>query len=68
MEEESEEAGLKFSIPKMKIMASSFLTSCQIDGERMKTVTVLWSWIPKSLWMVTASMKLIDTCFLEEKQ
>ena len=41
MKEESEEAGLKFNIQKMKITASGFITSCQIDEERMKTVTDL---------------------------
>ena len=47
-------------------MASGPNTSWQIDGETMETVT-LFSWSPKSLQMVTAAMKLKDTCFLEEK-
>ena len=59
--EESGKAGLKLNIQKTKIMASGPITSWQIDGE-----TVL-SWAPKSLQMVTASMKLKDTCSLEEK-
>ena len=47
-------------------MASEPTTSWQIDGEAMETVT-LFSWAPKSLWMVTAAMKLKDACSLEEK-
>ena len=47
-------------------MASSPTTSWQIDGETMKTVT-LFSWDPKPLWIVTAAMKLKDSCSLEEK-
>ena len=64
VKEESEKAGLKLSIHKTKIMASSLITSWQIDG---KTVETLFSWVPKSLQMVTAAMKLQDTCSLEEK-
>ena len=64
VKEESEKAGLKLSIHKTKIMASSLITSWQIDGE---TVETLFSWVPKSLQMVTAAMKLQDTCSLEEK-
>ena len=67
MKEENEKPGLKFSIQKTKIMASSPMTSCQIDGETMETVTDLFSWAPKSLQMVTAAMTLKDTCSLEEK-
>ena len=48
-------------------MASGPITSQQIDGETMETVTDLFSWAPKSLQMVTAAMKLKDTCSLEEK-
>ena len=47
-------------------MASEPTTSWQIDGEAMETVT-LFSWAPKSPWMVTAAMKLKDSCSLEEK-
>ena len=49
-------------------MASDPIISWQIDGETMETVTRLLSWAPKSLWTVTAAMKLKDTCSLEEKQ
>ena len=58
MKEESEKAGLKLNIKKTKIMASSSITSWQIDGETMEIVTDLFSWTPKSLHMVTAAMKL----------
>ena len=51
----------------MKIMASSPITSWQIDGEKVETVTDFFSWAPKSLWMVTVAMKLEDVCSLEEK-
>ena len=61
MEEESEKAGLKLDIQKTKIMASSSITSWQIDGETMETVT-LFSWAQKSLQMVIAAMKLKDAC------
>ena len=64
--EESEKAGLKLNIQKMKIMASGPITSWQIDGETMETVTD-FSWAPKSLQIVTAAMKLKDACSLEEK-
>ena len=67
VKEESEKAGLKLNIQKVKIMASSPITSWQIDGETMETVTDLFSWAPKSLQMVTAAMKLKDACSLEEK-
>ena len=62
VKEESEEAGLKANIQKIKIMASGPITSWQIDGEKMETVTD-FSWAPKSLKMVTAAMKLKDACF-----
>ena len=68
VKEESEKVGLKLNIQKMKIMASGFITSWQIERETMETVTdFLFSWAPKSLKMVTAAMKLKDTCPLEEK-
>ena len=67
VKEESEKAGLKLNIQKMKIMASGPITSWQINGERMETVRDLVFWAPKSLQMVTAVMKLKDTCSLEEK-
>ena len=66
VKEESEKAGLKLNIPKTKIRASGPVTSWQIDGETMETER-LFSWAPKSLQMVTASMKLKDACSLEEK-
>ena len=64
VKEESEKVGLKLSIQKIKIMASGPITSRQIDGE---TVTDFILGAPKSLFMVTAAMKLKDTCSLEEK-
>ena len=67
MKEESEKVGLKLNIQKTKIMASSLITSWQIDGETMETVTDFILGAPKSLQMVTAAMKLKDTCSLEEK-
>ena len=66
VKEESEKVGLKLNIQKTKIMASGPITSWEIDGETMKTVTHLFSWTPKSLQMVTAAMKLKDACSLEE--
>ena len=65
VKEESEKVGLKLSIPKTKIMASGPITSWQIDGGTMET-DFIWG-APKSLQMVTAAMKLKDTCSLEEK-
>ena len=67
VKEEHEEAGLKVNIQKKKIMASSPITSWQIDGERMETVTDFILGAPKSLQMVTAAMKLKDIYSLEEK-
>ena len=67
MKEESEKVGLKLNIQKMKIMASSPITSWQIDGEKMETVTDFIFGAPKSLQMVTAATKLKDACSLEEK-
>ena len=64
---ESEKVGLKFNIQKTKIMASGPITSWQIDGETMETVTDIIFWVPKSLQMVTATMKLKNACSLEEK-
>ena len=67
VKEESEKVGLKLNIQKTKIMASSPITSWQIDGETVETVAYFIFWTPKSLHMVTAAMELKDTCFLEEK-
>ena len=60
VKEESEKVGLKLNIQKTKITASSPITSWQIDGETVETVTDLTFWFPKSLQMVTAAMKLKD--------
>ena len=65
--EESEKVVLKLNIHKTKIMASGSVTSWQIDGETMETVREFILGAPKSLQMVTAAMKLKDTCSLEEK-
>ena len=59
---ESEKVGLKLNIQKTKIMASVPITSWQIDGETMDTVRNFIFWGPKSLQIVTAAMKLKDTC------
>ena len=67
VKEESEKVGLKLNIQKTKIMASGSITSWQIDGETMETVTDFILGAPKSLEMVIAAMKLKDTCSLEEK-
>ena len=67
VKEDSEKVGLKFNIQKTKIMASGPITSWQIDGETMETVTDFVFWAPKSLQMVTAAVKLKDACSLEEK-
>ena len=68
VKEESENAGLKLNIQKMKIMASSPITSWQISGKQWKQWQKLFSWAPKSLQIVTATLKLKDDCSLEEKQ
>ena len=65
VKEESEEAGLKLSTQKMKTMASSPITSWQMDGEKWEQWQILFSWAPKSLWTVTAAMKLKDACSLK---
>ena len=67
VKEESEKVGLKLSIQKSKIMASGPITSWQIDGETVETVTYYFGGAPKSWQMVTAAMKLKDACSLEEK-
>ena len=64
VKKQNEKDSLKLNIKKTKIMASGPITSWQIDGETMETVS---SWAPKSLQMVTAAMKLKESCFLEEK-
>ena len=68
MKEESEKVGLKLNIQKTKIMASGPITSWQIDGETVETVSESsFFWTPKSLQMVTAAMKLKDADSLEGK-
>ena len=67
VKEESEKAGSELNIQKTKIMASGLITSWQIDGETMETAIDFISWAPKSWQMLTAVMKLKDTCSLEEK-
>ena len=64
VKEEHEKAGLKLSIQKAKIIASGPITSWQIDGRKVSDFIFL---APKSLWTVTAVMKLRDNCSLEEK-
>ena len=67
VKEESEKVGLKLNIQKTKIMASGPITSWQIDGETVETVSVLFWGAPKSLQMVIAAMKLKDAYSLEGK-
>ena len=67
VKEESEKVGLKFNIQKTKIMASGPETSWQMMGKQWKHSDTLFFWAPKSHQMVTAAMKLKDTCSLEEK-
>ena len=67
VKEESEKVGLKLNIQKTKIMASGPITSWEIDGETLETVSDFIFLAPKSLQMVTAAMKLKDAYFLEEK-
>ena len=69
VKEESEKVDLKLNIQKTKIMASGPITSWEIGGEIVETVTdlILRGGAPKSLQMVTAAMKLKDACSLEEK-
>ena len=68
VKEDSKKVGLKLNIQKTKIMTPGPITSWQIDGETMETVTgFIFGGAPKSLQMVTAAMKLKDACSLEEK-
>ena len=64
---ESKKVGLNLNIQKTKIMASDPITSWEIDGETVETLSDFIFWAPKSLQMVTAVMKLKDACSLEEK-
>ena len=63
---ESQKVGLKLTFRKLKLIASGPITSWQIDGETVETVSDFIFWAPKSLQMVTAALKLKDTCSLEE--
>ena len=67
VKEESEKVGLKLNIQKTKVMASSPITSWQIDGETVETCQILFWGAPKSLQMVIAAMKLKDAYSLKEK-
>ena len=67
VKEESEKAGLKLNIQKTKIMAFDLIASWQIDGGKWKQWQMLFSWTLKSLWIVTAVMKLKDAYSLEDK-
>ena len=67
VKEESEKVGLKLNIQKTKIMASGPITSWQIDGETVETMTDFIFEFQNHLQMVTAAMKLKDACSLEEK-
>ena len=67
VKEKSEKFDLKLNIQKTKIMASGLITSWQVDGETMETVTDFILGAPKSPQMVTATMKLKDACSLEAK-
>ena len=67
VKEESEKVDLKLNVKKTKIMASCPITSWQIDGETVETVSDSIFWAPKSLQMVTAAMKLKDAYSLEGK-
>ena len=67
VKEESENVGLKLNIQKTKIMASGPITSGEIDGETVETVSNFIFWAPKSLQMVIVAMKLKDAYSLEGK-
>ena len=64
VKEESEKVGLKLNIQKIEVMASGPITSWEIDGETVETVTDFFGGAPKSLQMVIVAMKLKDTCSL----
>ena len=67
VKEENEKVGLKLNIQKTEIMASGPITSWEIDGETVETVSGFIFWAPNSLQMVTAAMKLKDAYSLEGK-
>ena len=66
VKEESEKVGLKLNMQKTRIMASSLISSWEIDGETVQWLTLFFG-APKSLQMVTEAMKLKDACSLEGK-
>ena len=66
VKEETEKVGLKLNFQKTKIMASAPIISWEIDGETVETVSDFVFWVPKSLQMVTAAMKLKDACSLKK--
>ena len=66
VKEESERAGLKLNIQQTKIIASSHITSWQIEGKNWQQSQILFSWASKSLQIVTAAMKLKDACSVED--
>ena len=68
VKEESEKVGLKLSFQNTEILASSPITSWQTDQEKTETVTdFFFPWAPKSLWTLTAAIKLKNTCSLEDR-
>ena len=67
VKEESKNVGLKLSIQRTKVRATGLMTSWQIDGETVETVTALFCGAPRSLQMVIVAMKLKDACSLEQK-
>ena len=67
VQEDSEKVGLNLNIQKSKIMASSPITTWEIDGKQWKQLQALFWGAPKSMQIVTAAMKLKDACSLEEK-
>ena len=67
VKEESEKVGLKLNIQETKVIASGPITSWEIDGETVETMSDFILGAPKSLQMLTAAMKLKDACSLEEK-
>ena len=66
-EKSEKKSGLKLNIKKIKMMASGPITSWQIEGEKVKAMTISYSWALKSLGMVTADMELENNCFLAGK-
>ena len=66
VKEESKNAGVKLSIIKVKIMASSLITSWQIEGKRVDIEQIFSSWAPKSPWILIAAMNLKDICSLKQ--